>query len=241
MLELSKTDCPDGERPAPKVGREAAGSAAVARPRAGRPRDDSARRAILQAANAILEEAGVAGFSIEAVAARAGVGKATIYRWWPSRGALAVAGLLAETAPKIPYPATDSPLQDLVCQLRLVASVYSGVTGRVLGAIIAEGQRDPHTMAAFIDGYAKPRRDEARRLLLAGIARGELRSDLDPEVALDALYGPIYYRMLVPIERLSIAWVDALAASVLQGLASPASAASRAAGSGSSSSSGAER
>jgi AcrR family transcriptional regulator len=187
--------------------------------RAGRPPDKAARSAILKAANAILEEAGIGGFTIEAVAARAGVGKTTIYRWWPSKGALAVAGFLAETEPKIAYPNTGSALNDLISQLKRVAMVYGGPAGRVLSAIVAEGQRDAHTIAAFIEGYAKPRREEAKAILRAGIKRGELRSDINLDVALDALYGPIYYRMLVPVGPLDVEWVETLTSSIMQGLA----------------------
>lgn len=160
----------------------------------------------------------MAGFTIEAVAARAGAGKTTIYRWWPSKGALAMAGFLSETAPKISYSDSHSALTALTNQLRRVVSVYGGASGRVLAAIIAEGQRDPATIAAFIDGYAKPRRAEAKKILLKGIERGELRPDIDLDVALDALYGPIYYRMLVPIGPLNERWVKALAAHVFEGL-----------------------
>ena len=188
-------------------------------PKLGRPRDEAARRAILKAANAILEKEGIAGFTIEAVAARAGVSKTTIYRWWPSRGALAVAGFLAEMEPKIAYPNTGSSLMDLVAQLKRVAAVYGSAAGRVLAAIIAEGQRDPHTLVAFMDGYARPRREEAKAILRAGIERGELSRDIDIDVALDALYGPIYYRMLVPLGPLDSTWVETLARSVLAGLA----------------------
>ena len=73
-------------------------------------------------------------------------------------------------------------------------------------------------MDAFIEGYAKPRREEARRLLQASVEQGELRDDVDPDIALDALYGPIYYRLLVPIGPLDAAWVDALVDGVLRGL-----------------------
>lgn len=186
--------------------------------RGGRQRDASAKDAILKAAHAILEEKGIAGFAIEQVAARAGVAKTTIYRWWRTRGALAIAGFLAETAPKIAYPNTGSVLEDLTHQLERVAEVYGGPSGRVLAAIIADGQRDPSTIAAFIDGYARPRRDEASTILQAGIERGELRRDIDIEVALDALYGPIYYRMLVPISPLDVSWTRALIAHVMNGL-----------------------
>src|SRR5277367_6478068 len=98
------------------------------RARTGRPRDEVARAAILKSANAILVEKGIGGFTIEAVAARAGVAKTTIYRWWPSKGALAMAGFLAETAPKISYPNSGSALADLISQLRRVAAVYGGKT-----------------------------------------------------------------------------------------------------------------
>src|SRR3984957_8306622 len=161
-------------------------------PKLGRPRDEAARVAILKAANAILEKEGIAGFTIEAVAARAGVSKTTIYRWWPSRGALAVAGFLAEMEPKIAYPNTGSSLMDLVAQLKRVAAVY---------------------------GSARPRREEAKAILRAGIERGELSRDIDIDVALDALNGPIYYRMLVPLGPLDSTWVETLARSVLAGLA----------------------
>ena len=184
----------------------------------GRQRDASAMDAILKAAHALLEEKGIGGFAIEAVAARAGVAKTTIYRWWPTRGALAVAGFLAETAPKISYPDTGSVLTDLTLQLERVASVYAGTSGRVLAAIIADGQRDPSTIAAFTEGYAKPRREEAKKILKAGVARGELRSDIDLDVALDALYGPIYYRMLVPLGPLNEEWMRALISHVMSGL-----------------------
>ncbi len=185
--------------------------------RGGRPRDDAAHEAILRAANEILEEKGIAGFAIETVAARAGVAKTTIYRWYPSKGALAIAGFLAETAPKISYPDSGSAMRDITDQLSRVASVYGGSTGRVLAAIIADGQRDPSTIQAFIDGYARPRREDAKSILRAGIARGELKADLDLEVAVDALYGPIYYRMLVPIGPIDDAWIRSIARHVMTG------------------------
>jgi AcrR family transcriptional regulator len=191
---------------------------AAAPARIGRPRDEAARDAILRSANAILEEKGIGGFTIEAVAARAGVAKTTIYRWWPSKGALAMAGFLAETAPKIPYPNSGSARADLISQLRRVASVYGGKTGRVLAAILAEGQRDPNTMTAYIEGYARPRREAAKAILSAGIERGELRADIDLEATVDVLYGPIYYRMLVPLAPLDPKWAEKMANHVFVGL-----------------------
>lgn len=189
--------------------------------RVGRPRDDGAKAAILAAAHSILEMQGLAGFTIEAVAARAGVAKTTIYRWWPSKGALAMAGFLAAMAPQLSYASEGPVLASLKDQLRRVAAVYGGTAGRMLAAIIAEGQRDPATIAAFIEGYSRPRREEAKAILLAGIERGELRADIDLEIALDALYGPIYYRMLIPLGPLDAEWADSLADHVFRGLEQP--------------------
>lgn len=186
--------------------------------RSGRPRDDAARAAILKTANEILAEKGIAGFAIETVAARAGVAKTTIYRWWPSKGALAMAGFLAETAPRISYERSGSAIADIGNQLQRVAAVYSGSTGRVLSAIIADGQRDPSTIHAFIEGYVKPRREEAKAILSAGVTRGELRADIDLDVVIDALYGPIYYRLLVPFAPIDEDWVARLMKHVIEGI-----------------------
>lgn len=187
------------------------------RPR-GRPHGDEVRVAILKAANKLLEEQGVGGFTIEGVAALSGAARSSIYRWWPSRGALAMAGFLADTAPKIAYPVSASPIADIRLQMQRVARVYGGKVGRTIAAIVAEGQGDPETLRAFIDGYARPRRADARRVLERGIACGELRPDIDLEVVLDALYGPITYRLLVPHGPLTPKWAGALADHVFSDL-----------------------
>ena len=106
-------------------------------------------------------------------------------------------------------------------QLRRVAAAYGGAAGRVLAAIIAEGQRDPATIREFIEGYSRPRREEAKAILIAGIQSGELREDIDLEVAVDALYGPIYYRMLIPLGPLNADWAEDLAEHVFAGIAKP--------------------
>lgn len=190
---------------------------APARPR-GRPRGDEARLAILNAANALLEEEGLAGFTIEGVAARAGTARSTIYRWWPSRGALAMAGFLAETAPKIAYRPAESAVAEIREQMQRVARVYGGKVGRIIAAIVAQGQGDPETLRAFVDGYVRPRRADAMRALQRGIEVGELRAEIDCEVVLDALYGPITYRLLVPHAPLTAAWAGALADHVFSDL-----------------------
>jgi AcrR family transcriptional regulator len=194
-------------------------SSARPRPRRrGRPQGDEVKVAILKAANELLEEQGFAGFTIEAVAARSRAARSTIYRWWPSRGALAMAGFLSETGPKIAYRWTKSPIADIKEQMMLVATVYGGKVGRTISAIVAQGQGDKESLRALLDGYVRPRRDEAKRVLMRGIECGELRKDIDLEIVVDSLYGPIWYRILVPHAPLSAEWAAKLADQVFRGL-----------------------
>ncbi len=132
-----------------------------------------------------------------------------------------MAGFLAETAPKIAYPQTNSPIADIREQMKRVARVYGGKVGRTIAAILAEGQGDPETLRAFIIGYARPRRADARRVLQRGIDCGELRPDIDLEVVLDALYGPITYRLMVPHAPLTPKWASSLADHVFSDLREP--------------------
>ena len=186
--------------------------------RRGRPKGDEVRVAILAAASELLGKKGFAKFTIEAVALKSGAARSSIYRWWPTRGALGMAALMAEARPRIAYPATASAIDDIRQQMMRVAEVYSGSVGRIIATIVAEGQADHATMRAMIEGYVLPRRDEARLVLERAVAIGELRADLNPDLVIDALYGPIWYRLLVPHQPLTVDWVSKLADIVLGGL-----------------------
>lgn len=186
--------------------------------RRGRPQGDEVKIAILKAANELLEERGLSGFTIDAVATRCGAARSSIYRWWPNRGALAIAGFLAETAQKITYPSTRSAVADMKSQMMTVAEVYGQKVGRTISALVAQGQGDAEALRALLDGYVLPRREEAKKVLARGVANGELRDGLDFDVVIDALYGPIWYRILVPYAPLSPEWAARLADYVFDGL-----------------------
>lgn len=194
-------------------------TSAQARP-AGRPRCDATHRAVLRAAYELLAEGGLRQFTIEGVAARSGVARTTIYRWWPSKGALAMEGFLAATAAEISFPFTRSAIADLKAHLQRCAKLLRGAPGRIMAGIVAEGQSDPETLAAFTEHYLKPRRREARALLQRGVDSGELRPDLDIAVVQSALYAPLHLRHLLH-EPVDEDWIDRLANSVLQGCAVP--------------------
>jgi AcrR family transcriptional regulator len=163
----------------------------------GRPRCQDPRQSILRAAYEMFEEGEDQPFTIEAVARRSGAAKTTIYRWWPSKGALAIEAFLAIAEKRSAFPETESAVADLRMQVKLLARLLRGRAGRLVAGIIAEAQSDPETKKAFIDGYLKPRRLSAARLIERGMANGELRPGLDVETVCDALYGPLYLRLIL--------------------------------------------
>jgi AcrR family transcriptional regulator len=185
----------------------------------GRPRSERAHRAILQAANDLLESEEFAAVTVEAIAERAGVSKATVYRWWPNRAAVVMDGFLSIVSSQVPFPHTGRAREDIRIHMRRLAEAFSGKIGSTVAALIAEGQSDPELAEALRSRWLSVRREEAREILELGIERGELREDLDPEVAVDVLYGPIYYRLLVGHAPLDNDFADALADHVFAGLA----------------------
>jgi AcrR family transcriptional regulator len=180
-------------------------------PTPGRPRNAAARAGILRAALDLLQTKGFSALSVDAIAARAGVGKATIYRWWPNKAAVVMDAFLADTAPDMPFPDTGSTREDLRRQMRSVIRLFN--TPAVRGpfvALIGASQHDPALAAALRERFVANRRDAAKAVLARGIERGELRPDLDLDVAIDALYGALYYRLLVSGQRLTPRYADTL-------------------------------
>jgi AcrR family transcriptional regulator len=157
--------------------------------------------------------------TVEAIAERAGVSKATIYRWWPNRAAVVMDGFLSVVSSEVPFPHTGRARVDIRTHMRRLAEALGGEMGRTVAALIAEGQDDPELAEALRSRWLSVRRAEAREILELGIKRGELRDDIDLEVAVDVLYGPIYYRMLVGHEPLDSDFADAIADHAFAGLA----------------------
>jgi AcrR family transcriptional regulator len=174
------------------------GGAALGEPaRRGRPRSEEADRAILDAATELLAERGLAGMSIEEVATRAGVGKATIYRRWRSRGALALDAFVREFQGLQPVPDTGTLRGDLIAALRAwVRAVTRTPMGRVLLGLIAEAQHDPAVADAWRMQVMEPLRAQRTVIVRRAVARGEIPASTDPDIVLDLLYGASYHRLL---------------------------------------------
>jgi AcrR family transcriptional regulator len=169
----------------------------VARGR-GRPRSERAEQAILAAAIELLLDRGLRAMSMEEVAERAGVSKATIYRWWDSKDMLALDALSAEwAAPGRAERDTGSLRGDLLAQLRpWLRQLKEKPFGRVIAGLVAQAQTDPEFAVLYREHFVQPRRDATRPMLLRAIERGEIAPDTDLDVTLDLIYGPIYHRLL---------------------------------------------
>jgi AcrR family transcriptional regulator len=194
----------------------------------GRPRSAASRDAILKSAYQILHEAGFAGFTVEGVAARAGAGKATIYRWWQSKGTLAIEAFLVALTPRLERrTASASAIVELRAQVHHAAGIYRGRAGALLRELIALGQEDSQTSLRLRTDFVEPRRLAAIRLLERALASGELPPRTDIEVLSDALWGPIFHRLLVSRAPIDRDFIDRLLDLVLGGVMRGAPAAAQ--------------
>ncbi|RYZ57822.1 MAG: TetR/AcrR family transcriptional regulator, partial [Proteobacteria bacterium] len=180
--------------------------------------------AILKAAYQMLREGGFAQFTVEGVAARAGAGKATIYRWWSNKGTLAVEAFLVAVAPRMDaLRPTEDPLADLRQTLHTAASIYRGRAGQLVRELLALGHADEETGRLLFAGYLAPRREAGMTVLRRVEEAGLLRPGVDIEVLADALWGPIFHRIIVSHSSIERAFIDKLLDLVLDGALAPRS------------------
>jgi len=187
----------------------------------GRPRSAAARAKVLEAARALLDSAGPGAVTIEAVAARSGVSKPTIYRTWPNASAVLMAALMASDAPPRGAGSSRSPIAMLHRQLRGIAATFASRTGRAVTMILAASDPETELSRAFRHHFILARREEGRHLLEAAAAARELRADLDIDVALDLLYGPIFFRILLGHAAVDETFCGRLLEQLLAGWAPP--------------------
>jgi AcrR family transcriptional regulator len=186
----------------------------------GRPKDARADRAILETTLELIAERGAHAFRTEDVAARAGVGKGAIYRRYRSKEELVTAAVAALVREEIAVPDTGSTRGDLLALMREAVELYrSSLPGRLVPKLIGAMADNPELARAVRDGFVAVRRSALSEVLRRGVERGDLRSDLDLELALDVLGGPLFYRLLVTGGPLDEQLAESVADLILRGFA----------------------
>lgn len=185
-------------------------------------RSDRARRAILAATRDLVAEVGYSRLSIEGIASAAGVGKQTIYRWWRSKGEVlfdAILEMNAEADGQVTLPDTGDLEADLRLVLRgAVAELTEPATDRLQRAVTAEIQSDPALAEELVRRLLRPQLEATAARLTAGIEAGQISRSVDPALATELLFGPIFHRWLLRTAELDEAFADGLLALVLTGL-----------------------
>jgi AcrR family transcriptional regulator len=192
---------------------------APVRGRPGRPRSEQSRAAVLRATSELLHEVGLQAMTTDEIAGRSGVSKATIYKWWPNKHAVAVEAFLSELIAEGSDPDTGSAHEDLRSVLRGLVHFYCGPSGRVYAQLVGEGQSDPLVQKELRDHLVAPRRALLRAMWDRGVTRGELRADVDPDAAFDLVFAPLLYRLLMGHAPLDEAAADMFVDAAMSGLA----------------------
>jgi AcrR family transcriptional regulator len=185
-------------------------------------RSEQARIAVLEAADDLLAERGLAGVTIEGIAARAGVAKQTIYRWWGSKSDILFDALIADADEHFIIPGHGDLGRDLRDYLgQLAAFLTTTDAGAVFRALAGQAQHDPAVAARFQAEVLVPQQERDSAPFLAAIERGQLAACTDIDLAVDQLVGPVYYRVLITGGSVTAPFTDALVDRYLAGLTHP--------------------
>jgi AcrR family transcriptional regulator len=170
-----------------------------------RTRDEAARQRVLDSARDLVYQLGPRAVTVDEIARAAGVGRQTIYRWWPSKSAVIMDALIEMTDPA-PTELPESTYDAVRVQMRRVAKMFASRNGELIKEVVADSQGDDAFAEEFRSRFFTHRRERGAATLTRGVARGELRADLNVENALDLLYGPLWLRLLIghrPLTRTS--------------------------------------
>ena len=188
-------------------------------PRRGRPPIEAAEShaAILDAVYELLLERSVRDLTMEAVANKAGVGKPTLYKWWPSKAALVLAMFQERIAVALPPPSVGKAEETIREMARALIGPLNGQLGKVLSELIAEGQSEPAILRELFDKHIRGHHEANAADIERGKTSGELANDADPELIIDAVFGAIFYRLLFRTSPLTEEFSDKLVSQVFRG------------------------
>src|ERR1700676_4885313 len=189
------------------------------RGRKGRPPSEMAAShdAIIDAVYALLQEKSVRDLTMEEVARRARVGKPTLYKWWPTKATLVLAMLCERMAPNLEKPTALTAEESLRFRVRRLIDAFNGPFGKIVAGLIAEGQSEPAVLREFFDRWVGPRRNATIADLQRGKDAGELSSGTESELLNDAIFGAIFYRMLLSSGPLTRRFGEDLVEQVIRG------------------------
>jgi AcrR family transcriptional regulator len=187
--------------------------------RKGRPplQRAASHAAIMDAVYVLLQEKSVRDLTIEEVAKRAEVGKPTIYKWWSTKATLVLALLCERMAPDLEKPTVLTAEESLRFRVRRLIEAFNGPFGKIVAGLIAEGQSESAILQEFFDRWVGPRRNATIADLQRGRNAGELRAETEPELLNDAIFGAIYYRLLLRSGPLTRRFGEKLVEQVLSG------------------------
>jgi AcrR family transcriptional regulator len=173
--------------------------------------------AIMDAVYVLLQKKSVRDLTMEEVAKRAKVGKPTLYKWWPTKATLVLAMLCERMAPNLEMPTVLTAEESLRFRVRRLINAFNGPFGKIVAGLIAEGQSEPVILQEFYDRWVSPRRTATIADLERGKNAGELRATTEPELLNDAIFGAIYYRLLLRSGPLNRRFGEELVEQVIRG------------------------
>jgi AcrR family transcriptional regulator len=185
---------------------------------AGQGRCEQVRQLILETAIDLVFEAGFRSVSVESIAARSGVAKTTIYRRWPNKAAVVMEAFMMRVGSGTLFPPARELTDRIRLQMHAMAKVFMGKDGALVRGLLAEAQFDPELAAEFRERWTLPRRAMAVAVFREAIERGVLRREIDPEIAIDLLYAPLYYRLQMGTGDLSEDYIEGLFEHGMKGL-----------------------
>jgi AcrR family transcriptional regulator len=184
----------------------------------GRPRDEEVRKRILNSAAQLLEDRCFEDITVDSIAEASGAGKATIYRWWPNKAAVLIEAFRDRIAQELPFPNSGDFRKDIRVLLEnFTEIIYKGRRGKVFRSFIAGAQADPEIAKAYREIWIAPRRAEARKIFARYIAEGVADSKLDPDLAVEMVFAPLYYRLLTGWGEITPEYLDQLVDTALRG------------------------
>ncbi|MCB1783633.1 MAG: TetR/AcrR family transcriptional regulator [Alphaproteobacteria bacterium] len=182
----------------------------------GRPRSEKSRSAILNATNKLLLQTSVQELSIEAIAKKAKVGKTTIYRWWPNKTAVVMDALAHQPGMQTPLPTASSHREAIKMQLDKLIRLLDSKNGQTIAQLFSEAQASDTSLKIFKDNLLEPLMDAIAYSIEEGQKNGEFRQDIEKEIAVDMLCGPIFFRLMAHPEDLNDEFHDTYANKALR-------------------------